>query len=255
VTGQSALAVVPRTTVTVFWGFLGIESAIILATRVRNPVRDVPIATLTGLCISTVIYMAACAAIMGILPASVLAKSTAPFADATAPILGASVAAIVALCAMLKASGTLGAVVLITAETADSESMLGQMRKSSHGPKHRVSNANLVFTGVVSSLVVVASVSPTLARQFTIVAETSVDLSLLVYGMACLALLQMSRLLPRSKRIWAVATAGGGVLINGALVAVSEPVVLSCTLCAVLLSVGVYVPVRVRRLVLLPARV
>ena len=98
-----------------------------LAKRVRNPARDVPIASFAGLAIASAIYISACAAIMGILPVSALAKSSAPFADAVVPMLGASVAALVALCAMLKASGTLGAVILLVAETAESESVLGQI--------------------------------------------------------------------------------------------------------------------------------
>jgi arginine:agmatine antiporter len=126
VTGGTFLHVVPRSTVMAFWAFLGLESAIVLAPLVRNPARDVPIATLGGLAIASAIYISACAAIMGILPASVLAKSSAPFADAVAPLLGASVAGAVALSAMFKAVGTLGSTVLLTVETADSHAMLGQ---------------------------------------------------------------------------------------------------------------------------------
>jgi arginine:agmatine antiporter len=253
VTGQSALAVVPRTTVTVFWAFLGIEGAIVLATRVRNPARDVPIATLGGLAIATAIYMAASAAIMGILPAGVLAKSTAPFASAVAPILGASVAGAVALCAMLKASGTLGASLLLTVESGESESVLGQVRKPARTPiGHRASMANLLFTGVLTSLVVVASASPTLARQFTIVTNVAVDLSLLVYAMAGLSLLRLAGGLPRAKRAAARAIGIGGATVSAALIAVSEPDLLVWSAFAILLAVGAYIPVRARRLILLP---
>ena len=86
VSGQSDLAILPHATVIAFWGFLGLEGAIILAVRVQNPLRDVPVGTLGGLAIATVIYIAASAAIMGMLPAAALAKSSAPFADAVVPV-------------------------------------------------------------------------------------------------------------------------------------------------------------------------
>jgi arginine:agmatine antiporter len=249
VSGQPALAVLPRATVMVFWAFLGIETAIILAIRVRNPLRDVPIGTLAGLLVAALLYIAASAAIMGLLPAAALAKSTAPFADAIAPMLGASVAGAIALCAMLKASGTLGSTLLLTVETAESESVLGEMRipiLTEVAP--RVSLANLVFTGVLTSLVAVASASPTLARQFTIVTNVAVVLSLMVYGAAALALLRLSSELPRSRRFWARSTAAGGALFSFALIAASEPDLLVWSAGSVLLATLAYFILRFRRL-------
>src|SRR5690242_6867668 len=59
VSGQTDLAILPRATVIAFWAFLGLESAIILAVRVQNPLRDVPIGTLGGLAVATIVYIAA----------------------------------------------------------------------------------------------------------------------------------------------------------------------------------------------------
>jgi len=87
--------------VMIFWAFLGIETASILVVRVKKPARDVPIGTLGGLAISAVVYILASAAIMGILPASKLAVSSAPFADAVVPMLGGLAAGAVALLAAL----------------------------------------------------------------------------------------------------------------------------------------------------------
>ncbi|HTT83391.1 MAG TPA: amino acid permease [Rhizomicrobium sp.] len=248
VTGQPALAVLPRATVMVFWAFLGIETAIILSVRVRNPVRDVPIGTLAGLLVAAVLYMAASGAIMGLLPAAALARSTAPFADAIAPILGASVAGAIALCAMLKACGTLGAGLLLAVESAESEAVLGPMRtvaRTNIAP--RVSLGNLVFTGVLTSLVAIASTSPTLARQFTIVTNVAVVLSLMVYGAAGLALLRLSHALPSLQRFWARATAGAGAVCSFALIAASEPDLLVWSGGAAVLAAIVYAAARVRR--------
>jgi arginine:agmatine antiporter len=246
VTGQSFMHVVPHSIVIVYWAFLGVESALVLATRVRNPVRDVPIATFGGLAIASAIYISACAAIMGILPASALAKSSAPFADAVAPILGASVAAAVALCAMLKAAGTLGAVVLLVAETAESESVLGQIRGAARETQ-KASTPNLVFTGVLMSAAVVATASPTLARQFTIVADLTVVFIMFAYVASCVSLMRVSSAFPPKFRLLARALALCGAVFCVAIVVESEADLLIWVGVAVVLAALAYGAVRLRR--------
>ena len=248
VTGGSFLSVVPRATVMVFWAFLGIEGAIVIARRVKNPARDVPIGTLGGLVLAATIYMAASAAIMGMLPASALAKSTAPFADAIAPALGALAAGVVALCAMIKAAGTLSGTILMTAESADSDAVLGQMRtRAPVMEQPRAPLTNYVVTGVLTNLIVLASVSPTLARQFSIVTNVSVVLSVLVYGAASLALLRMSVALSAGRRFWAGLSGGAGLVFSVLLIAASERDLLVWSACAMGLGLAGYQAVRMRR--------
>ena len=247
VSGESDLAILPRATVIAFWAFVGIESAIILAVRVQNPVRDVPIGTLGGLAIATVVYIAASAAIMGMLPAAALAKSAAPFADAAIPVLGASVAGAVALCAMFKASGTLAATLLLTVETADSESVLGRMRTAvAAQPANRASFANLMITGVLTSLLVVVSVSPTLARQYTIVSNACVVLSVAVYLASALALLRVGSALPQGLRVWSRIAAVLCAVFCVALIAVSEAASLIGSAAVTAIALGVYFVIRLR---------
>ncbi len=247
VTGASVLSVVPRATVIAFWAFVGIEAGIVLSARVINPARNVPIGTLGGVAISGAIYMSACAAIMGILPASVLAKSSAPFADATAPILGSAAAAVVALCAMLKSSGTLAANILVTLESAESESVLGLVRSGPARPSARASMWNLIFTGALASLIVIASQSPTLARQFTIVANVSVVLSVMVYLAASLALLRLSGTLSGARRTGLRCLGFAGALTSAALIAVSEPDLLVWSAGTTLIALIGYLAIRLKR--------
>jgi arginine:agmatine antiporter len=246
VSGQSDLAIVPHAAVIAFWGFLGIEGAIVLAVRVRNPVRDVPIGTLAGLAIATAIYIAASAAIMGMLSAAALAKSTAPFADAAVPVFGVAVAGAVALCAMLKASGTLAATLLVTVETAECESVLGHIRQPLAQPAHRASFGNMVFTGVLTSILVVLSVSPTLARQYTIVTNAAVVLSLIVYLASGLALLKLGAALPRTLRLWSRVAAVLCVLFSIALIAVSETVSLVGSAAVLAFALAAYLIIHMR---------
>jgi arginine:agmatine antiporter len=245
VTGKSLFTVVPHTTVFVFWAFLGIESASVITKRVANPARDVPIGTFGGLIVAAVVYMAASAAIMGILPAATLAKSNAPFADAVVPMLGAGVAGIIALFALMKASGTLGTVILMNAETAESESLIGQIMRARRPDS--VSVATLIAMGVLMSLVSVASASPTLARQFTLVANMSVLLCVAAYGAASLALLRLSSLASERSRLGVRAIAAGAAAFCVWLIYASDPLLLALSAGAVVVALVAYPLVRMRQ--------
>jgi arginine:agmatine antiporter len=176
------------------------------------------------------------------------AVASAPFADVLAPILGASVAGAIAICAVLKASGTLGATLLLTAETAESDSVLAHWHRGPPPTKAtRVSTVNLLLTGVITSLVVMASASPTLTRQFTIVTNVSVVLSLLVYGAACLVLLLRGLALPAQQRFWAIALGGSGAVFSGWLIYVSETDLLIWTACTIAIALALYAAIHVGR--------
>jgi len=185
----------------VFWAFLGLESASVAAAVVKNPGRNVPLATVGGVALAAIVYIAAFAAIMGLLPADRMATSTAPFADAVARIVGPVAAALVAICATAKALGTLNGWVLVAAETTRwtaAESFLPRWlsRRSARGTSTR---ALLAMAGVMT-VAVLATASPTLGEQFGLAINLAVILSLMVYGYCCVALLRMSGEMPANRR-------------------------------------------------------
>jgi arginine:agmatine antiporter len=223
VSGHSAWAVVPTTVVTVFWAFTGIENASVVARIVRRPARNVPIATLSGLGLASLVYLLAGGVIMGILPAAALAKSSAPYADAVAPILGGVAAAAVAACALAKVCGTLGGAILTTVECADSEGVLGHIAGRT-GPRlaARASTQHLAWTGVLMSLVTLVTASPSLARQFTVVVDVSVILSVAAYLGACAALWQFAGEARAATKWLARAAAVGAALFCIAMAGAAE---------------------------------
>jgi len=247
VSGQSAYHIVPATMVTVFWGFIGIENASVLAPLVKNPARNVPIATIAGLLIAAILYMLASTVIMGILPASALAKSTAPFADAALPIVGTSIAGLIAICAMLKASGSLGVGVLLTVETAESEAVLGQiLRRPGHRPGAKSSTTDLILTGLLMSATLYASTRPTLARQFTILIDVSVILSLIAYIAGCAALFRITYSIPAAQRRKIQALAFAAAAFSAWLIVTSEREVLIYSAVLIALSFAAYLPLKFR---------
>jgi arginine:agmatine antiporter len=188
VQGQLALTVIPNSLVLVFWAFVGLESASVATAVVENPRRNVPLATIGGVLIAGLVYVASCAAIMGLLPAADLAGSTAPFADAGGIILGPIAGVLVAVMALIKATGTLCGWVLLTAQTGKASADRGFFPAVfARVDRHGIPVPNLLIMGAVMTVVVVATRSPTLGQQFAKLIEVSVILCLLVYVYACVA--------------------------------------------------------------------
>ncbi len=216
VTGRTDLQVLPGTLSLIFWAFVGLESASVAAAVVRDPARDVPIATLGGVALAAVVYVAASVAISGLLPAATLAQSIAPFADAAGRWVGAAAAALVAGCAVLKAFGTLSGWLLVTAEVArsgaESRVFPALFRESMDGPPRR----NLLIVAALMSLIVVlSSVEPTLAAQFTILSNLATLLYLVIYAYCCAALwrstthwgMRLIAILAAGFCVWAISAA------------------------------------------------
>lgn len=188
VTAQPAYQVIPSSLVLVYWAFLGLESASIGTAVVENPQRNVPLATLLGVTLAGVVYIASCTAIMGIIPASTLAKSTAPFADAAQLIVGTLAGTLVATVAFAKASGTLSGLILITAQLgkAAADQKLFPM-VFARTDRHGVPVLNLLVMAVIMSAATLLTISPTLNQQFSKLVELSVLLCLVTYIYACVA--------------------------------------------------------------------
>ena len=95
------------------WAFQGFESASIAAHEARDARRNVPRATLLGIGLATVLYVASTLAVMGLLPREELAASTAPFADAAGVLWGSGARKLVALGAFVSCFGALNGWILV----------------------------------------------------------------------------------------------------------------------------------------------
>jgi arginine:agmatine antiporter len=203
---------------TAFWGFLGVECAAAVAGVVRDPARNVPRATLLGVSGVAVLYIAACTVLMGILPAGALAASSAPFADASRTAFGVGVGALIAVCALLRAFGCLTGWTLVSAETtrtaADGGMFPALFRTR---PGERASTSNLLAMGVLTSLMAIGTVSPTLGQQFSVLANVSVLLTLYSYALSAASLIRITG--PGVARRRAILS--GAVLAIGACIALA----------------------------------
>jgi arginine:agmatine antiporter len=191
VSGKPAYQAIPGSLVLVYWAFVGLESASIGTAVVDNPKRNVPLATIAGVLLAGVVYIASCAVIMGLIPATQLVKSTAPFADAARFVVGAAAGSLVALMACLKASGTLCGWVLLTAQVGKAGAERGNFPKIfARTDRHGIPVINLLIMAVIMTAAVFLTMSPTLGQQFSKLIEVSVVLCLLIYVYSSIALWQ-----------------------------------------------------------------
>jgi arginine:agmatine antiporter len=200
VSGQSDLHATSRAASMALWAYMGIESAAVSAGVIENPSRNVPLATLIGLALAAVVYVLSSSVIMGIVPNEELRTSHAPFAEAARLVIGASGAIVISVCAVLKSVGSLGGWMLLVGQSAQAAAGDGMFprifgRLNANG----VPGAGLVIVGVLMTIVLFATVSPTLADQFSRIVDLAVILIIVPYVYSAVAVVKViyDKQLPR----------------------------------------------------------
>ena len=192
--GEPLIRTVPASLAIIFWAFLGVESAAVLSGRVKNPGRDVGLASVVGVLLAFVVYVAACVAVFGVIPAGVLAESTSPFADLVARVMGASVAGLVAACAVIKTSGTIVGWTMTGGETARAAAERGWLPRWFGGAEAgKTPWTNPLLMGLLMSLLLLVSVQPSLGKQFEMLIGVTSVLTLCLYAVCSLSLLKVAR--------------------------------------------------------------
>lgn len=98
----------------VFFAFMGFETIVKLSEETKNPQKTIPKAILISIAITAVLYVLVSIAAVSILPASQLAGSKSPMADAAASVLGNSAFYILGIIALFSTSNTVLLTMLTT---------------------------------------------------------------------------------------------------------------------------------------------
>lgn len=191
-TGESDMHAISRAASMALWAYMGIESAAVSAGVIENPKRNVPLATLIGLAIAAVVYMLSSTVIMGILPNEELQTSHAPFAEAARLALGTAGAIAISVCAVLKSVGSLGGWMLLVGQSAkaaadDGMFPSGFARLNANG----VPGRGLIVVAVLMTVVLFATMSPTLAGQFNNLVNLAVILIIVPYIYSTVAVVKV----------------------------------------------------------------
>src|SRR5262245_13277415 len=192
VSGGSDTHAISRAASMALWAYMGIESAAVSAGVIENPKRNIPLATLLGLGLSAVVYVLSSTVIMGLLPNEELRRSHAPFAEAARIAIGTPGLVVVAACAVLKSVGSLGGWMLLvgqSAKAAADDGMFPQVfaRLNRHG----VPGAGLVIVGVLMTVALFGTMSPTIADQFSRIIDLAVILIVIPYIYSAVAVVKI----------------------------------------------------------------
>jgi len=222
VSGQSDAAVAIGSLATVFWAFIGLETGAMVAGVVRNPERNVPIATLGGILLAGVVYMVSSVLMMGIVPVEELASSSAPFALVAGQMFGVWAIPVIAAAAALKATGTLGGWMLVTGESGARAAQRGFL-PAIFGRLLKNGAAGPGLLIVVSSMTLIAfiTVTDTVGSQFETIINMAVTLVVMAYAAAGLSLMLGNRQHPAGRRERLL---GMGALVACGLLVWSTPI-------------------------------
>lgn len=217
----SDLSLVFSSLAPIFWAFVGLETGAMVAGVVRDPSRNVPLATIGGVLIAGVVYLVSSVLVMGIVPAQELSESSAPFALVAGRIFGEWAIPVIAAAAALKASGTLGGWMLVTGESGARAAQRGFL-PAIFGRFNARGAAGWGLFIVALSMTAIASLTlaPKVSSQFETIIEVVVMLVVLAYAAAGLSLLLGTRDRPPSTRDRLI---GLGALIACALLLASYP--------------------------------
>jgi basic amino acid/polyamine antiporter, APA family len=150
VSGESTITAIGGAMAIALFSYLGVEVASVAAGKVRNPDRNIPLATVLGTLATAVVYMLSLIVVFGILPSSQLAESTAPFSDAINAMFGGTWAGnVMAVAVIISGFGALNGWTMICAEMPLAAANDGLFPE----PFKRMSRRGVPAFGIIASTV------------------------------------------------------------------------------------------------------
>lgn len=207
-TPKSSLDVLSITALLTMWAFLGLEYGAIPAADVKDAQRTGPRAVVIATISVAIIYIASTTAVMVLVPADVLIKSTSPFADA-ARGMGSWGPVLVTLGALVSTAGSMNGNIFITGQLPMAAAFDGVAPKFLGGLNKQGAPAlSLILGSVLASVLLLMNYSRGLVGAFTFLLMMSTLASLGPYLICALAELKQSW---RNARSWAVVAVAAGV--------------------------------------------
>jgi APA family basic amino acid/polyamine antiporter len=226
------------------YAMLGVESAAMPASRVKDPGRTIPRATFIGTLLVAAVYICVCLVPMLLIPQNELAASNAPFADLFARFLGPGSGKLLAALVIVSGLGCLNGWTLILGELTVSFARHGGFPQwLGKVNAHQAPTRAFVLTGLLASVMMITNYNDSMAKAFTFLSVVVTAANLPIYLGCALAVLvlwrrgQIPKPGPRESRwiaaaflatvycvwasigiggdslLWALALCGAGVLV------------------------------------------
>lgn len=156
------------------WGVVGIESATIPAGTFKNAKRVIPIATVCGVIVTSLIYILGTMAIMTYLNQDDLIASNAPYVDATRNLFGEIGAVIMAIVGVVSILGTLNGWIMIQGFVPKSAAEVNLFPKIfAKTNKRNLPVFSLIIGSILMSFVFIMNYSESIKDQFNFIIELS----------------------------------------------------------------------------------
>jgi APA family basic amino acid/polyamine antiporter len=239
--------VVTASTIALF-AMLGIESATVPASRVKDPGRTIPRATIAGTLLTAVVYLVVSTVPMMLISQEELATANAPFALVMDRFAAAGVGRWLALFVVISGLGALNGWTLLVGELTRAMAVNGVMPSPLARNNRRGAPAiALVVTGLLGSGMVLMSYSRSLVDGFTFITNVVTAANLPLYLCASLALAVLWRRGDRAgvRGMLPVAVLGTAYVIFAFVGLGHEPFQLGLVLAAA--GLPLYVFMRIRR--------
>jgi APA family basic amino acid/polyamine antiporter len=186
--GGAILSGATATATLTLWAFLGLESATVPASSVRDPERTIPRATLVGTALAAAIYVLSTVGVMAVLPPEALGASTAPFSDAARALAGDRAAVLVALGAAISCFGALNGWILLCGQLPMAIAADGLFPRvfGARSPRG-VPARGIVIGGALSTILIAMNYSRRLVDLFTFIILLATLSTLIPYVFSALA--------------------------------------------------------------------
>ena len=180
--------IVTASTIALF-AMLGLESATVPASRVSNPERTIPRATVVGTVLTAVVYIIVSTVPMMLIPQEELASANAPFAMVMDRFAGAGLGRWIALFVVVSGLGALNGWTLLVGELTRTMAVNGVMpRVLARNNRRGAPAIALLVTGVFGTGMVLMSYSKSLVEGFTFLTKVVTAANLPLYLCCSLAL-------------------------------------------------------------------
>jgi APA family basic amino acid/polyamine antiporter len=174
------------------WALLGLESATIPASKVRDPGRIIPRATLLGTVITALICIIACTTVVLLVPPKILAASNAPFVDLAALFWGSTAGKVMAVFAAISGFGALNGWILLQGELPNVMAKNGVFPQIFARDSARSTPVfSLVFSSGLVTVLILMNYQKSMVSVFTFMILLSTTACLVLYLLCSLALLRL----------------------------------------------------------------
>lgn len=180
--GESLGSVAAATVALTLWAMIGLEAATVPAGSVDDAPRTVARATVAGTAIAGIATVLACTTVLGLLPANVLARSSAPMADAAAALWGPAAGVLLAVVMAVSCVGALNGWTLLAAQLPMAAARDGVLPRAFARENARGAPAfGVIVSCLLASVLVISNYNRSLVDLFKFSVLLSTAATLLPY--------------------------------------------------------------------------